>query len=177
MPLPASEDEAFPETPVPTVDADAAPRALRRYFARHNRQALFLAVISLVTSALLWAFNLRARFLVHACRGNRLPEFQSEDAAPGDGSRVDQRKLSVVVRRRRGPDSGDGGHHQEAGARGATARGPALPAVGDRRIVHDDPERDLFGLGKPFRHRPVATPGRPPRPGGFSNASIRRAVA
>ena len=56
MPLPASEDEAFSATTAPAIDADAAPRALRRYFARHNRQALFLALLSLGASALLWAF-------------------------------------------------------------------------------------------------------------------------
>ena len=32
-----------------------APRALRRYFAQHNRQALMLALFALVASAFLWA--------------------------------------------------------------------------------------------------------------------------
>ncbi len=47
---PAAQDAAPP-------DADAAPRELRRYFARHNRQALFLAALSLVASAGLWALT------------------------------------------------------------------------------------------------------------------------
>ena len=48
--IPPSDGEEAPPT-----DVDAAPRELRRYFARHNRQALFLAVLSLVASAALWA--------------------------------------------------------------------------------------------------------------------------
>ena len=55
-------DDPFPEdnddretTAGTTVDADAAPRALQQYFARHNRQALALALLSLVASALLWS--------------------------------------------------------------------------------------------------------------------------
>lgn len=45
------------EDDLPPDRADAATRELRRYFARHNRQALFLAALSLVTSAALWAFT------------------------------------------------------------------------------------------------------------------------
>jgi len=41
------------ETPDPKMDA--APQALRRYFAQHNRQALILAVFSLFASTVLWA--------------------------------------------------------------------------------------------------------------------------
>lgn len=37
-----------------TGPAEAAPNALRRYFAQHNRQALILAIFSLVASAVLW---------------------------------------------------------------------------------------------------------------------------
>ncbi len=54
---PSPEDEAFQEPPVAEVDPEAAPRALRRYFAVHNRQALLLALLSLVASALLWAIT------------------------------------------------------------------------------------------------------------------------
>ena len=36
---------------------DAAPRALQRYFAVHNRQALTLALLSLGMSAFLWAIT------------------------------------------------------------------------------------------------------------------------
>ncbi len=52
---PSPEDEAFHGTAEEPVDPDAAPRALRRYFALHNRQALALALLSLVASAVLWA--------------------------------------------------------------------------------------------------------------------------
>ena len=45
------EDEADPAA----TRADEATRALRRYFAEHNRQALLLAFFSLVASAVLWA--------------------------------------------------------------------------------------------------------------------------
>ncbi len=50
---PAQEEAGTP----PAFDADAAPRELRRYFARHNRQALLLAVLSLLASAALWALT------------------------------------------------------------------------------------------------------------------------
>lgn len=47
----ANEDAASP-----AIDpADAATRRLRRYFAQHNRQALFLATLSLGASVVLWA--------------------------------------------------------------------------------------------------------------------------
>ena len=46
--VPAAED-------LPPPSPDAAPNALRRYFAQHNRQALILAFFSLAASALLWA--------------------------------------------------------------------------------------------------------------------------
>ena len=52
--IPPAHDE---EKEVPAHDADAAPRELRRYFARHNRQALFLAALSLVASTALWALT------------------------------------------------------------------------------------------------------------------------
>ena len=48
-PTPLNADE-----PASSQD-DAAPRALRRYFAEHNRQALLLAFFALVSSAFLWA--------------------------------------------------------------------------------------------------------------------------
>ncbi len=52
------DDGAFAGAAVEAVaDADAAPRALRRYFAQHNRQAFLLAMFSLVASALLWALT------------------------------------------------------------------------------------------------------------------------
>ena len=50
---PTQEGDGAP----PAFDADAAPRELRRYFARHNRQALLLAVLSLLASAALWALT------------------------------------------------------------------------------------------------------------------------
>lgn len=51
------EDGPFAGSPDDAADPDAAPRALRRYFAQHNRQALLLAVLSLGASALLWALT------------------------------------------------------------------------------------------------------------------------
>ena len=51
MSVAAHQDDPPPDR------ADAASRELRRYFARHNRQALFLATLSLVTSAALWALT------------------------------------------------------------------------------------------------------------------------
>lgn len=44
----------FAHDPI-AASPDAAPNALRRYFAQHNRQALVLAFFSLVASAVLWA--------------------------------------------------------------------------------------------------------------------------
>ena len=53
-------NEHIDETAVPpggrmfTPPPGAAPEALRRYFAQHNRQALILAVFSLFASVILW---------------------------------------------------------------------------------------------------------------------------
>ncbi len=55
MSQPFSEDDQSHLAPPQEADVDAAPRALRRYFARHNRQALTLALLSLGASAVLWA--------------------------------------------------------------------------------------------------------------------------
>ena len=56
---PMNEGVDDPAPPAPersaTARDDAAPRALRRYFAEHNLQALLLAFFSLFASALLWA--------------------------------------------------------------------------------------------------------------------------
>ena len=55
MSHPSPEDEASRDAAGERVDEDAAPRALHRYFAVHNRQALTLAFLSLGASAVLWA--------------------------------------------------------------------------------------------------------------------------
>ena len=55
IPPPTDDPDPAPDAPEPVPDPDAAPRALRRYFAQHNRQALLLAVLSLGASAVLWA--------------------------------------------------------------------------------------------------------------------------
>jgi len=53
-------NEYVDETAAPTsqrmsaLPPEAASHALRRYFAQHNRQALILAIFSLVASAILW---------------------------------------------------------------------------------------------------------------------------
>ena len=52
--IPPAQDE---DNQAPAFDADAASRELRRYFARHNRQALFLTALSLGASAALWALT------------------------------------------------------------------------------------------------------------------------
>ena len=57
MSEPIPEDTAFPEESAATVDPNAAPRALQRYFAQHNRTALTLAFFSLMASALLWSLT------------------------------------------------------------------------------------------------------------------------
>ena len=55
MSQPFSEEDGPRPAPPEEPDADAAPRALQRYFALHNRQALTLALLSLGASAILWA--------------------------------------------------------------------------------------------------------------------------
>ena len=55
MSYPFPEDEVFRAAPEEDSQEDAAPRALQRYFALHNRQALTLAFLSLGASAFLWA--------------------------------------------------------------------------------------------------------------------------
>lgn len=50
-----AEYAATADEELPPPSPDAAPNALRRYFAQHNRQALILAFFSLVSSAFLWA--------------------------------------------------------------------------------------------------------------------------
>ena len=57
MSHPSPGDEAFRDAAAQRVDEDAAPRALQRYFAVHNRQALTLAFLSLGASAFLWAIT------------------------------------------------------------------------------------------------------------------------
>ena len=52
----STEPAAFDaDQPAATRDETAAPRALRRYFAEHNRQAVLLAFFSLAASAFFWA--------------------------------------------------------------------------------------------------------------------------
>ena len=57
---PTHEDQTEPtafdaDPPAANRDENASPRALRRYFAEHNRQAVLLAFFALATSAFLWA--------------------------------------------------------------------------------------------------------------------------
>ena len=57
MSHPSPEEEVFRDAAEERTDEDAAPRALQRYFAMHNRQALTLAFLSLGVSTVLWAIT------------------------------------------------------------------------------------------------------------------------
>lgn len=73
---------------LPAVDpTDAAAKRLRRYFAQHNRQALFLAALSLGASAALWAliyalvywFSLVAATVSHSLNADTISQVNNPE--------------------------------------------------------------------------------------------------
>ncbi len=114
MTEPAHEDEAFRGATEVRTDEHAAPRALQRYFALHNRQALMLAILSLGASAFLWAitycivfwFSLVAATLSRSFDPSTLLEVTDRDLLTANfplwfaGGAVVSLAVAAVVRKR-----------------------------------------------------------------------------